>query len=822
MKWLDECVLMELIGGENNMSVGCKRNRIFYSLLLCGTVFVSHLCGQVSSGISDGERPIVCDAKIDIVDPGNAEGLSDLKYYLKLRFPLKPTDPRRAKPSLSAYSHKLGERMTRPKWLKNFILSYSSPFTRYDSTTAFQGVTAMENYLYNQGYLRAKAYLEVEREDNCVELKYVIHIGPRYKLNAVKFEVLDSNLLSLKWEIEHNSLLKQGAPVTDELFYRERARIVEQIKNEGFAFFNASYIRPKPADTFAHRVNLTIDIVPPAKDSLHEKYRIGDVHVYADYDLRHQSWKDTFVHGLIYHFRPGRRYVRPSVLERKIKLRSGGMYTFDDEVHTFDGLNRIAAYKLVTIDKSLSKNEVDVLNYTIHLSPAHKYEFERSGGLTYSRFTDQQTFLNIKHIIRPNFDLSLKDRNFRNRGISMQYYLNGDAELYFRKNQETNNRLLAINSYTLESGLSATLPNYTSFPGTFDLLYRSKLISPWFYNEIKERAQPEFRFNFGLISLPSFYSSAGANIDFGYRFRASDEANITIRTLGLDYYSPKKGTDFDTIIKNNQFLSRSILGQRLFTSVFFKYFGYSFTRAKERRAFSWGSNGFLEQSGLELFLSQLLLQGILRDAPDITRIRVGRDTLQFSSFLRIGGDYKAYYHFTRETYLAFRVGPALAIPFGHQVVPYVKQYFVGGPFSIRAWDIRSLGPGTANLYQDTLLGYYSTGDIKLDLNLELRFPTYTFTSLKGAVFLDAANVWALRSDDPEKRFSKDFYRQLALGTGLGLRLDLEWFVIRGDVGVKLMYPYEVNGSRWFFRKNNVNNRRIKDALTYNLAIGYPF
>ncbi len=793
----------------------------FLSIIALFMPLISY--GQTGKGDMEERHYIVCNNRLKFLDKENAEHLSDLKYYLKLRFPLHETDPKRFLVSMSNYLHKTAMEMQKPKWIKKIVLNGTRLFTRYDSIKALQGVTAMENYLYNQGYLRAKVRMESKEEEGCIDLIYLIELGPRYKLNNVKYEVLDSNLLPYQWDIQHHSLLKRGAPATDELFYKERARIVRQINNRGFAFFNASFIRPQPADTFSNWVNLIIDIVPPAPDSMHHKFRIGKVDVYPDYELARRNWRDSTGGGVSFHYHPGRIYIEPDVLSKKIKLYPGKTYTFDEEVKTFEGLNRLSAYRLVTMGKQIDADTSNLLNYYIRMSPAKKYEREITVGLTYSRFTGQQFFGNIKNIFRPNLEFSLKNRNFRKRGIGMHYYLSGDAEMYFKRSQETNKLRLAVNSYTFETGLSATLPNYTSFPGTFSLLYRSQMISPWFYNEIKQRAKPEFRMSFGLLRQPSFYSSIGAKVDFGYRFQSSEEANFTIRTLGLDYYAPRKGEDFEKIIGNNEFLLRSILGQRLFTSVFFKYFDYSFERKFGGRGFSWGSDGFLEQSGLELFLMNTLLSGISPQAPDLTILHIGRDTLQFSSFLRFGADFKAYYHFSREVYLAFRLGPAIAVPFGGQVVPYVKQYFVGGPNSIRAWDIRSLGPGRANLYKDSLVAYYSGGDFKLDINMELRFPTNIISSLKGAVFIDAANVWELRSDDPEKRLSKAFYQELAVGTGLGLRLDLEWFVIRGDMGVKLLYPYKVDGSRWVFNKNHpISNVNLRRAITWNIAIGYPF
>ncbi len=796
--------------------------RIAILIVLFSWLFCPQAKSQEVMVEHKGNSVILCEQSLEITDPEHADKLSDLKYYIKLRFPLKATNPQRFIPSISAYMNKQGKKMKKPKLLKKVLLNKTHPYTSYDSSVAVQALTAIENYLYNQGYLKASAKMETQTDDLCAELKYVVTLGPRFVLNQVKYVIGDSSLLPYQWEIEHQSLLKRNAPAMDELFYREGARITQLIKNKGFAFFNASFIRPRPADTFGNRINLTIDIVPPGKDSSHVRFSLGHVEVFADYDPKITHWEDTTVEDIRYHYRQGRKYVIPEVLKKKVKLHPGDIYTLQNEVQTYDGLNRFPSYKLVTLDHRLNKTFSNKLDYILRLSPIVKYEFERQGGLTYSRYSDQQTFLNLRNIIRPSIELSLRNRNFRNRGIGMHYYIIGDTEFYFDK-RENGQKVLAINAYNYELGLEATLPNYSGFPGTFDILYRSRLMSPWFFNEIKERARPEFRANLSLLRLPTFYSSASGKVDFGYRFKASDNASISIRTLGLEYYYPQKEASFDTIIRDNEFLTRSILGQRLFSSIFFKYFGYSLSRQIKGTRWSWASVGSLEQSGVELFVVNSFLKGISNKTPDISLLRLGKDTLQFSSFIRFSSDLKMYYHFTRETYLAFRVGPGIAFALGNQVVPYVKQFFVGGPFSIRAWDVRSLGPGTANLYDGSYRGYYSAGDVKLDLNMELRYPIPIISYLKGAVFLDAANIWELNAADPTRRFSTNFLSELAVGTGTGLRLDVELFVIRLDVGLKLLYPYEVDNSKWFFSKTHpVSRTRIGEGLVYNIALGFPF
>ena len=164
----------------------------------------------------------------------------------------------------------------------------------------------------------------------------------------------------------------------------------------------------------------------------------------------------------------------------------------------------------------------------------------------------------------------------------------------------------------------------------------------------------------------------------------------------------------------------------------------------------------------------------------------------------------------------------LAFPYStSKTVPFVKQYFVGGPYSIRGWSVRELGPGG---YEQVNTGtnsqpFFQTGDIKFELGLEYRFDL--FWLFEGALFFDAGNIWTLLEDidRPGSEFGNDFYKQIAIATGLGLRFDFTYFILRLDLGYKLKNPYQSVGHGYWAHPS------LKDMLgqaNYNIAIGYPF
>jgi outer membrane protein assembly factor BamA len=170
--------------------------------------------------------------------------------------------------------------------------------------------------------------------------------------------------------------------------------------------------------------------------------------------------------------------------------------------------------------------------------------------------------------------------------------------------------------------------------------------------------------------------------------------------------------------------------------------------------------------------------------------------------------------------MVYRIFMGAAFPYGNSItIPYEKQYFTGGANGIRAWQVRNLGPGSYNVYDDSNAPDWpnQTADVKIEGNIEYRFDL--FWLLEGALFLDAGNIWSLNKDDdrPGSVFEWNrFYKEFALGTGFGLRMDFSFFVFRFDLGMKVRDPAQAEGSRWVFMNSDYNRPQ------FNIAIGYPF
>ena len=198
----------------------------------------------------------------------------------------------------------------------------------------------------------------------------------------------------------------------------------------------------------------------------------------------------------------------------------------------------------------------------------------------------------------------------------------------------------------------------------------------------------------------------------------------------------------------------------------------------------------------------------------------------FSQYSKLEMEFRYYYKFSGDTKLASRINLGAGLPYGNSSeLPYIKQFFIGGTSSIRAFRARSIGPGTFNGNDTTNNSFLpdQSGDLKLELSTELRTKIYKL--VKGAVFVDAGNIWLSNksAEKPGAEFSSQFLNELAVGTGVGLRFDFNFLVLRTDVAFPLRKPYLPKGNRWVINAINFGDRTWRNEnLIFNLAIGYPF
>jgi len=427
----------------------------------------------------------------------------------------------------------------------------------------------------------------------------------------------------------------------------------------------------------------------------------------------------------------------------------------------------------------------------------------------------------------------LPQKSFRGEvtGTSKSNNLNGSEVSLSWKNRNTfrGAEQLSVRAYGgFEVQVSGNQSGYNTFRlGGESVLSIPKFVTPFFKFNTTNAFVPRTKFTLGyelfnrqkLYSLNSFRGSAG------YNWKENIRKEHELSPISINYVQPLNVTEeYDERIKADKTgtLKRTIDKQFIMGSTYSFTYNNQIETARRNHTFF---NANVDIAGN--------IPGLITGAKWQTNDTVTIFKARFAQYVRVDGDFRYYYKLGRNAQLANRVIAGFGMPYGNtEVLPFIKQYFVGGSNSVRAFRSRSVGPGSSDPTIGSLSntpGSNSTflpdqaGDIKLELNTEYRAKLAGVVN--GAIFLDAGNVWLYNenANKPGAKFSKDFLKELAVGAGVGLRFDLSFLVLRTDLAMPLRKPWLPEGSRSVLNQINFGDKNWrKENLVFNLAIGYPF
>ncbi len=738
------------------------------------------------------------------------------------------------------------------RWQRRVIAERPAIFLSYlaDSTAR-----SMEYYLQYNGYYNADVFydnIDFGRDKKKVKITYYVRTGQQFLIDSVFFSSQDSNIHHILQEISPRTLLKPGTPLTRAVYEQEKDRIVTHLRNSGYANFYTNYIAPIEADTTLRpkHANVYLEVLPPARDSLHEVYTVGTVTIYSQYDplMEETELRDTVVKGYRFRIPAGSTFkVRPRVIVESIYLRPGDLYSQANYDLTIRRLSALGMYKFVRIKEEPDETNPEVLNFRIELTRNLRMEMGMDFEVNY---TNRSAASGIGNLIGLFLGPNLRNRNLFRGAELLISNVSAGVEI----NPGIGDTLSRLwNTIDIRVQTDLYLPKFRDYLGIWRGLYSARMskkggiISDAYYQLLLENAQSRFGVSYNYLLLLDFYRYNLLNAYFGYdvrHFNSKGSHRYIFNHVGVDYLRPFSEPKFQAILDSNPFLANSF-GKQLFVSLLFRDFNYVFNSRTNRLGISHYFGFNTELAGAEIWAGNAIYNAFALKSDTLRLGEIG-----FSQYAKAEADYRYYRQYTPKTSLALRVNFGLARPFGYTTdVPYVKQFYVGGPNSIRAWAIRGLGPGG---YLDTLtrsaqnrLLFYQTGDLKFEFNAEYRFNI--FWRLNGALFLDGGNIWILRQDTarPGSQFlfqpknlnnanaaykvNDAFYRQIALGTGFGFRLDLTYFIFRFDIGLRLRSPYPlivtedqpVRGADYWY--NWFSDRyRFNQLVNFNLGLGLPF
>lgn len=682
------------------------------------------------------------------------------------------------------------------KGFNRLLRRMGEPPVVFDSLLVESSVGQINRLFQNKGYFLGTITDSIIYQNNRkVRLLYTLHPGKRYRINNTTFSISDSSINQIVAPDSLKTFLKKGRPFDSELFNQERDRITSQLRNAGFFDFSKDYISFKVDSALGNYcINDTVVLRHWDEEMQiieHRKYVYRNVYYIISRNpqkaLLNPDENDTKFDTLAYRnsffLFDGKIELHPTVLINSSYINPGESYNGSLVEKTRLLLSSLGYFRYVDIrfkDSSAPTDSLGQLDCFVQLIPATKqfYSVEVEG-------TNSSGNLGVGGSIK-----------FQNRNL-----FHG-AEVLDLGVRAATERQMARGSTkeefrTFEFGANAGI----EFP---------KFLIPFSIEGFRKKYNPRtsVQLYYNYQRRPD-YTRTIANIRYGYNWRSSKYINHYLYPAEINFvWLPRVDPTFWSEIENT-FLKNSYENHFILNTNYALI--YNTQLRPQQTEFLYGKFNVEVAGNLLHAVVPMWKEPVEGDSYELMGV-------QFAQYAKGEFEFRYHHAINKMNAFAYRFLSGVAYPYGNStVLPFEKQYFSGGANGIRAWPVRGLGPGT---FVDTVLTYYNQmADIKLEANVEYRFKLVWL--FEGALFVDAGNIWSIRADAaPQGGLFKwdQFYKQIAVGTGVGLRSDFNYFIFRVDMGVKALDPTRPPGQQFM-----LGSEALKwDNLTFNFAIGYPF
>lgn len=686
--------------------------------------------------------------------------------------------------SFQKYEKGLGKWIFRKLAAEPVTISTVNPETR---------IKIASNLLKDYGYFDGNVTYRVDSTSNprAVKLSYEINMGQPYKIDTVTFEGFPERADTIIMKHFDERLIHSNDNFDVTQLNNERERLVTLFKNNGYYFFRGEYISFL-ADTLARSGYVKLKIVPGSNIPKEAKtqYIIGKTDIKLIGYNGEQPHDSISARDFTVHYFGEKPELRYSVLRKRFLYRSGEKYSLTRQNYTQEALARLGVFKFNEFQYT-PRNGTNTLDISVNSMFDLPYDSELEFNLT-TKDTKQTG---------PGAKFNLSRKNFMRMGASLNLELKGSYE--WQTSSTVDGRSSVMNSY--EFGAALTL----DFP---------RIILPWLKNRIDPFRFPSstnFKVYADQINRAKYFKMLSFGGTVSYSFQPKRSMKHSVTPLNLAFNTLQNRTEeFNQIAAQNPMLFYSLNDQFIPSQSYTLTYDNSFRKRKNR---VWWENSLTSAGNI----TSLIYAAFGQKFTEKDKKLLGTP---FAQFLKYSSEIRNTIWFNDMHQLAFRAMGGIIWSYGNKTIaPYTEQFYVGGANSIRAFTIRSIGPGRYQPSADNTYSYVDqTGDIKLEANMEYRFrilSKFAGGNLNGAIFLDAGNVWLLRDDParPDAQFTfNHFFDSIALGTGAGIRYDLDFLVLRLDLGIALHVPYDTE------KKGYYNIPRFKDGLGLHFAIGYPF
>jgi len=770
---------------------------VIASLYSCNNTFYlknnEKLLGGISIKIKGDQRNVNKDDLLPILkQKPNKKILGVLKFHLGV--------------------YNFAKRGKERKWKKWLVDNVAEEPVIYDSILKNKSTQQIKLFLNKKGYFDSTVKDTVIIRKKRVRVIYSVKTLRPYLINSITYSIKDTALSNIVFNDTTHSLIKKTFVFDQSKLEKERERISNLFKNNGYFYFTVDFVRFK-VDSFMKNklVNVEVEIKDPSdfininlKDKTkHNKYFIRKIVVYPEYDfltVESEYFENKISGQNIVFMNKGRQRYRKDLFLNSMFIVPNEPYNLTDANLTYDRLSQLKIFGSVKLEfNNVTDSSGYFLDAVLKLgrTKSQSYSLELQGTNSAGNYGIQGnvTFSN-KNIFKGG-------EVFRVKGtVEIK-----QVPVPFDSGIPSIVTLGAFNTIEFGPEVSLSIPKLT----------------PNFKINKFSKALTIYSTAFNYQKNPNYFRTI-FNTSFGYSITKA-KTTWAIYPLELNFVNVTLDKRFEEAIANSNNVSLLLRYQ----SQFFNNLRITFTNSNQSSALL-KNNYYLKLNGelagvIPTLINEWTGKPRIKENENsdsayyyFTGIRFNNPYAQFAKFEI---DYRYYFRYSVDQTLVLRSYSGIGYAFGNSsTMPFVKSFFAGGADDIRAWRPRTLGPGS---FVGTGLDQIERiGDFKLTLNAEYRFKVYKY--LNAALFVDAGNIWLLNTD----RFTNKtggqlllnkFFKQIAMGAGVGFRFDFSFFIIRLDVGVPIYDPKRVeqNQSNWI-----IGNLKDGDINFFNLGIGYPF
>jgi len=672
-------------------------------------------------------------------------------------------------------------------WLKNKV---GEPPVLLSSVDPDWNTKMLQNSLENRGYFKASVFGDTAVKNKKATATYTTRPNVQYTINEVHFDPDSSKLQQAVAASVTETFLKPGDPYDLSVIKTERERIDDYLKERGFYYFDPDFLIIEADSTIGdHKVNLFVVVKPNTPPEARELYKINEVLIMPNYRLN-ASNIDTlksdadFYHG--YYLVDKRKRFKPRLFLEAMQFNPGDVYNQTDHTQTISRLVNLGVFKFVKNRfEPIPSIDTPRLNAFYYLTALPRKSLQG----------EVNTSTKSNNLTGSSFKLGWRNRNTFRGGELLTVDLTGGFEW------QISGQFRGYNTY--RAGIETNL----AFP---------RFLVPFVSIKTKSGYVPRTKIllAYEIVEKQKLYTLNSFRTEFGYAWKENIRKEHLFNPISITYVQPRDVTQLyiDSLVSNPT-LAKAIEKQFILGT----NYNYIYNDMQRNRIMS----GFYFRGGVDLSGN---IAGLVSGA----NIKEGKPVsiagAQFSQYVKFETDFRYYAKVSSSALWANRLILGLGLPWGNSLqLPYIKQFFVGGNNSIRAFRSRSLGPGSYQTPPSETFLPDQSGDIKIETNTELRMRLAGI--VHGAIFVDAGNIW-LYNENPLKpgaKFSSDFLKEMAVGTGVGLRFDVIYLVVRLDVAFPLRKPYLPEGDRWVINQIRLGSSDWRrDNIIFNLGIGYPF